>query len=369
MLSKLREGSVADASERKSLNSASGSPVKSPLGGDQLHSVNEENSPQDSPKLMDIATRPVRTKATDEARKKSDKASLVDSAVNGSDPDSIVEAEPGSNDAEDGQGGSTRKLNGSPLVANNPYDPTIAFYNELLRKDVYLTFRLLCKLSMHTGTPQQNPADVDMTHLTPDDELSQVSIRARTLALELLLSVLNSCGPILQTEEIYVNLVRQHLCMSIARNGISPQPHLFELSISLFLVVIRLYRSRLVAEIEILINTVYIHILEMGNSTFKQKGLVLEALEKICGDPQTILDLFLNYDCDLGCVSIFERIVNVCARCAQGGRGNPSGDAPEDGNWTKMSPKPGATPLSPQKGLISGFGGMRFLINLCRNGG
>jgi hypothetical protein len=236
---------------------------------------------------------------------------------------------------------------------NNPYDPTIAYYNELLRKDVYLVFRLLCKLSMHTGVAQAQETDIN--HVVPDDELSQVSIRARTLALELLLSVLGSCGAVVQQEDIYVGLVRNHLCMSIARNGISVHPLLFELSISLFLVVIGLYRSRLVEECEILINTVYIHILEMGNSTFTQKELVLQALEKICGDPQIIIDLFLNYDCDLGCVSIFERIVNVCARCAQGGKGNSErSDAPEDGNWTSGAPVAAPVP----KGIMSGIGGM-----------
>jgi brefeldin A-inhibited guanine nucleotide-exchange protein len=197
---------------------------------------------------------------------------------------------------------------------------------------------------MHTGVAKAQENDVS------DEELSHVSIRARTLALELLLSVLGSAGAVLREEDVYVGLVRNHLCMSIARNGGSVHPGLFELSISLMIVVVGVYRSRLVQECEILINTVYIHILEMGNSTFVQKELVLRALERICRDAQIVIDLFVNYDCDLGAVSIFERIVNVCARCAQGGKGNSErSDAPEDGNWNT----PVVAPVN--KGIISGI--------------
>jgi brefeldin A-inhibited guanine nucleotide-exchange protein len=56
----------------------------------------------------------------------------------------------------------------------------------------------------------------------------------------------------------------------------------------------------------------------MGNSSFKQKLMVLQGLRKICDSPQILVDLYLNYDCDMAAVSVFERIVNVCGRIAQG---------------------------------------------------
>ncbi|KAJ3386305.1 Brefeldin A-inhibited guanine nucleotide-exchange protein 2 [Lobulomyces angularis] len=223
----------------------------------------------------------------------------------------------------------------SKKSGNNPYDPTVAYYNELLRKDVYLSLRLLCKLSMHTGNTshsEHNQTLNEGVNNLMNDELSQTSIRARVLALELILSVLNSAGPVLQNDDIYINLIRQHLCLTIARNGISTHPQLFELSLSVFLMILRLYRSKMVQEVEIILNTIYLHILEMGNSTYKQKSMVLQALLKICENPQTLLDIFINYDCNLSVVSIFERIVNVCAKCSQGGQGVA---VPDDGNWTQ----------------------------------
>ncbi|KAI9205577.1 uncharacterized protein BJ171DRAFT_423031 [Polychytrium aggregatum] len=113
-------------------------------------------------------------------------------------------------------------------------------------------------------------------------------------------------------------LIRQSLCISISRNAITTNPMLFELSLSIFLLVIRFYRSQLKVEIESLLKCVYIHILEMGNSTYKQKSMVLQGLLKICESPQTLTDLYINYDCDLAMTSIFETIINACARVAQG---------------------------------------------------
>ncbi|KAJ3097757.1 Brefeldin A-inhibited guanine nucleotide-exchange protein 2 [Phlyctochytrium planicorne] len=207
----------------------------------------------------------------------------------------------------------------------NPYDPTIAYYNELLRKDAFLVFRLLCRLSTQTdqGPPSLaatfNAASVAAAAaLPPTDDVSPLTVRARTLAMELILSILNNAGPVLQTDELYSEVIRVHLCAGVSRNSITTNPMLFELSLSIFLMLIRFYRAKLKTEVEVLLNTVYLHILEMGNSTYKQKSLVLQGLLKICEDPQTLVDLYVNYDCDLNSVSIFERIVSVCARVAQG---------------------------------------------------
>ncbi|TPX46167.1 hypothetical protein SeMB42_g03807 [Synchytrium endobioticum] len=181
----------------------------------------------------------------------------------------------------------------------SPYTATAASYNELLRRDVYVVLRLLCRLSMQS------------------DEA--VPMKPTTIStLELILSVMNNIGPILQSDELYVSLLRQSLCLSISRNAIATNPLLFELSLSVFLMLVRMYRAKLKSEIEVLLSTVFLHILEMGNSTYKQKSMVLQGLLKISENPQTLVDLYLNYDCDLSMISIFEKIVVATSRAAQG---------------------------------------------------
>ncbi|OAJ43833.1 hypothetical protein BDEG_27149 [Batrachochytrium dendrobatidis JEL423] len=211
---------------------------------------------------------------------------------------------------------------GLDVTDSNPYNPSVSFYNQLLRKDVYLVLRFLCYMSMHSDDQNQattfNPATLSVGNASLHDELSAASIKSRILAMELILSVLNNIGPVLHTDGLYVKLVRENLCLSVSRNAVNTNPALFELSLSIFLLVIRYYRDKLKVEVEVLLSTIYLQILEMGNSTYKQKSIVLQGLVKICETPQTLVDLYVNYDCDMATSSVFEKIINICAKITQG---------------------------------------------------
>ncbi|KAJ3071312.1 Brefeldin A-inhibited guanine nucleotide-exchange protein 2 [Podochytrium sp. JEL0797] len=213
----------------------------------------------------------------------------------------------------------------NPTPSSTPNDPTIAYYNTLLKKDAFLVFRLLCRLSSQTDTGISSLAATftvasvtAAAALPPTDDVSAQTVKARSLALELILSILNNAGHVLQTEDMYAELVKNTLAASISRNAITTNPVLFEFSLSIFLMVIRYYRARMKIEVEVLLNTVYLHILEMGNSTYKQKLMVLQGLQKILSHPPTLADMYLNYDCDLNSISLFERVLSVCTRVAQG---------------------------------------------------
>ncbi|KAF9366065.1 Brefeldin A-inhibited guanine nucleotide-exchange protein 1 [Mortierella sp. NVP85] len=182
------------------------------------------------------------------------------------------------------------------------------------RQDVYLTFRLLCKLSLRADTTSNNA------------QQEEASLRGRALVLELLLSMMNNSGPIFQSDDLFVGAVRQHLCVSLSQNGVSSNEILFELSLSLFLTVLRYYRAQLKAEVEVLFNEVYLKFLDMSNATARQKEMVLQGLHKICSNPQSLVDIYLNFDCDFSMASIFEHIVNSLSRIAQG-RGKASSAA------------------------------------------
>ncbi|CAG8577855.1 2424_t:CDS:2, partial [Racocetra persica] len=70
-------------------------------------------------------------------------------------------------------------------------------------------------------------------------------------------------------------------------------------------------------ELEVLFNEIYLRFLDMSNATYLQKHLVLQGLMKICQKSQILLDIYLNYDCDIAMVSVFERIVTSLSKVAQ----------------------------------------------------
>lgn len=46
--------------------------------------------------------------------------------------------------------------------------------------------------------------------------------------------------------------------------------------------------------------------------------MVIQALTRICADAQSVVDIYVNYDCDLTAANLFERLVNDLSKIAQG---------------------------------------------------
>ncbi|OIW00805.1 hypothetical protein TanjilG_18607 [Lupinus angustifolius] len=117
-----------------------------------------------------------------------------------------------------------------------------------LRRDAFLVFRALCKLSMKTP-PKEASSDPQL-------------MKGKIVALELLKILLENAGAVFRTSERVLENVSQ--------------------------------------------------------PNFQQKMIVLRFLDKLCFDSQILVDIFINYDCDVNSPNIFERMVNGLLKTAQG---------------------------------------------------
>lgn len=82
----------------------------------------------------------------------------------------------------------------------------------------------------------------------------------------------------------------------------------FQLQCSIFMNLLTKYRSVLKENIGIFFPMLILRVLEnVPQPSFLQKMTVLNLLEKISHDSQIIIDLFVNYDCDVDSPNIFER--------------------------------------------------------------
>nr|CAG8600694.1 11498_t:CDS:2 [Entrophospora candida] len=175
----------------------------------------------------------------------------------------------------------------------------------VLRKDLYLTLSLFFQLSVRKDAGDNFSSS------------EEINIRGRCLVLELILSILDNSGPVLHNDELFINLIRKSFCVSLSQSGVSSNEQLFELSLSNFLMLLRYYRAPLKSELEVLFSEIYLKFLDMSNATYQQKKLVLQGLMKICLKPQILLDIYLNYDCDISMASVFEHIVTTLSKVAQ----------------------------------------------------
>ena len=85
---------------------------------------------------------------------------------------------------------------------------------------------------------------------------------------------------------------------------------IFQLLCSIFVGLLSRFRSGLKEEIGIFFPMLVLRVLEnVHQPSFLQKMTVLNLLEKICKESQVLIDIFVNYDCDVDASNIFERYV------------------------------------------------------------
>ncbi|BFY99374.1 hypothetical protein BsWGS_02414 [Bradybaena similaris] len=178
-------------------------------------------------------------------------------------------------------------------------------FSHVLQKDAFLVFRSLCKLSMKPlGDGPPDPKSHEL--------------RSKILSLQLLLSILQSAGPVFRTNAMFINAIKQYLCVALSKNGVSSVPEVFELSLTIFITLLANFKQHLKMQIEVFFKEIFLYILETPSSSFEHKWMVIQALTRICADAQCVVDIYLNYDCDLALANIFERLINDLSKIAQG---------------------------------------------------
>ncbi|KVH91182.1 brefeldin A-inhibited guanine nucleotide-exchange protein 2-like [Cynara cardunculus var. scolymus] len=174
-----------------------------------------------------------------------------------------------------------------------------------LRRDAFLVFRALCKLSMKTP---------------PKDALSDPQLmRGKIIALELLKILLENAGSVFRTSKRFLGAIEQYLCLSLLKNSASTLVIVFQLSCSILISLVSRFRAGLKAEIGVFFPMIVLRVLEnVAQPNFHQKMIVLRFLERLCVDSQILVDIFINYDCDVNSSNIFERMVNGLLKTTQG---------------------------------------------------
>ncbi|SHO79354.1 Similar to S.cerevisiae protein SEC7 (Guanine nucleotide exchange factor (GEF) for ADP ribosylation factors) [Malassezia sympodialis ATCC 42132] len=192
-------------------------------------------------------------------------------------------------------------------------------------KDAFLLLRALCKLSMK---PLSSESERDV---------KSYSMRSKLLALRTVRGVLQQHMDVFTDASVqivsttsgeqatFVQAVKQYLCLCLSRNAVSSVLPVFKESCEIFWLVLSGMRTKMKKEIEVLMNEIYLPILEMRTSPPAQKSVLLATLQRLCVDPQALVEVYLNYDCDRTALeNLYERLMNVISRLSQA----PTSDVP-----------------------------------------
>lgn len=207
-----------------------------------------------------------------------------------------------------------------------------------IRVDGFMLFKNLCKLSMKFSSPEHS-----------DD---QILLRGKILSLELLKVIMDNADQVWLTDETFLAAMKKFLCMSLLKNSALSVMTIFQLLCSIFKTLLSKFRSALKSELGVFFSMLVLRVLEnVLQPSFLQKMTVLNLLEKISQDPQMIVDIFVNYDCDVDALNIFERTVNGLLK-------------------TALGPSPGSTTtLAPSQDITFRFESVKCLVRVIKSMG
>jgi brefeldin A-inhibited guanine nucleotide-exchange protein len=187
--------------------------------------------------------------------------------------------------------------------------------DEIFVRDAYLVFRAMCKLAMK---PIAVEHALDVKSPGMRSKLISLHIIYTILAnhTEVFLSPYSTIRSSINDEPTpFVHAIKQYLCLSLSRNGSSSVKPVFEVTCSIFWLMVKLLRVMLKKEIEVFLKEVYLAILEKRTAPPWQKQMILVMLSQLAADPRALVEVYLNYDCDRSALdNMFERIVEHLSR-------------------------------------------------------
>ncbi|EPS69435.1 hypothetical protein M569_05331, partial [Genlisea aurea] len=206
----------------------------------------------------------------------------IQSLIGGSDIKGLEAALEKAVDLEDG-GKVTRGMNLESLGVE--------------QRDALILFRTLCKMGMK-------------------EDNDEITTRTRILSLELLQGLLEGVNVSFTKDFHFIDLVKAHLSYALLRASVSHSPVIFQYATGIFSVLLLRFRESFKAEIGVFFPVIVL--LSLDSSDLNQKLNVLRMLEKVCKDPQMLVDLYVNYDCDLEAPNLFEKMIASLSKIAQG---------------------------------------------------
>ncbi|KAL1897157.1 guanine nucleotide exchange protein for ADP-robosylation factor [Sporothrix stenoceras] len=188
--------------------------------------------------------------------------------------------------------------------------------DEVYIRDAYLVFRSFCNLS---------------TKVLPPDQLYDLRgqpMRSKLISLHLIHTLLNNnisvfTSPLCTITNTksneptsFLQAVKFYLCLSITRNGASSVDRVFEVCCEIFWLMLKFMRAPFKKEIEVFLNEIYLALLARKTAPMSQKLYFINILNRFCADPRSLVETYLNYDCEPNVDNIFQTIVESLSKLA-----------------------------------------------------
>lgn len=130
-------------------------------------------------------------------------------------------------------------------------------------------------------------------------QLNRFAVKTKLIGLELILGVLSEPKAALTQRKEFIEVIKQSLCEGLLRYSVSSEVVIFELVVQIFFCLFLHFRQHLKQVIRVFIESIFLKLLDSSNSSFQHKALILGVFDRIARNTQLLLEIFVNYDCDL----------------------------------------------------------------------
>ncbi|EQC29185.1 hypothetical protein SDRG_13059 [Saprolegnia diclina VS20] len=134
------------------------------------------------------------------------------------------------------------------------------------------------------------------------------------LGLSLINLVLETAGTGLGAHPSLVHVLQGNLSKYLLQNSETTELHVLSLTLRVVFNLFNSIKDHLKVQLEVFFTSVHMRIIDSPSCSDEQKELALESLLEFCREPALMLDLYINYDCDVHCTNLFEVLCKALAR-------------------------------------------------------
>ncbi|CAM9552437.1 unnamed protein product, partial [Phaeothamnion confervicola] len=136
------------------------------------------------------------------------------------------------------------------------------------------------------------------------------------LALALINIALEAGGADLGHHADLVQVMQGDLCKHLLQNSQTDDLGILSLTLRVVFNLFNSIKDHLKVQLEVFLTSVHLRILDASSHRPEQRELALESLLEFCREPALMLDLYINYDCDVHCTNLFETVCAALSRQA-----------------------------------------------------
>lgn len=139
----------------------------------------------------------------------------------------------------------------------------------------------------------------------------------RILGLSLINIVLETGGPGLGAHPTLVSVMQADLSKYLLQNSESNDLSILSVTLRVVFNLFNSIKDHLKVQLEVFFTSVHMRIIDSPSCSDEQKELAMESLVEFCREPALMLDLYVNYDCDVHCTNLFEVLCKTLSRLAK----------------------------------------------------